>query len=540
MSEPDVRSRGLRSWAVNRGVNAKILVAVAVAALVAGAVGLVGLQALGSTNAATKRMYDVNFESLDDAAKVRRLSLQVRLDVANHALSQDGAGMAKFREKIDAEVAETEAALDEMSADVATPEQATALDGARSAFAEYVDVMRSQMLPAGEANDVQKWQTVRDETAQPIIDRLSAELQTLVESTQADARSAVETAASDYGRSRVQVLLFLIIGIAAALGLGIVVARGIVGGLRKVQAVSEGLMIGDLTKSAGLTSRDEVGRMGQALDAAVENLRGMVRTVDGSAGSLAAASEELSSVAAQMSAAGEQTSSQSNVVAAAAEQVSRNVQTVATGSEEMGASIREIAHNANEAARVAAQAVSVAESTNMTVSKLGESSVEIGNVVKVITSIAEQTNLLALNATIEAARAGEAGKGFAVVANEVKELAQETARATEDISRRVESIQGDTAGAVDAIGEISGIIARINDFQVTIASAVEEQTATTNEMNRNVAEAATGSGEIASNIVGVATAATTMNDSVSDAQRAVDELARMSSELQTLVGQFTV
>ena len=178
---------------------------------------------------------------------------------------------------------------------------------------------------------------------------------------------------------------------------------------------------------------------------------------------------------------------------ASAGDVASSVDTVAAGSSQMESAIREIATNATEAARVAGQAVTVAETTTRTVGKLGDSSQEIATVVKLINGIAEQTNLLALNATIEAARAGEAGKGFAVVASEVKELAQETARATEDISRRVEAIQADTAGAVDAIGQISSVIGEINDFQATIAAAVEEQTATTNEMNRNVAEAASGS-----------------------------------------------
>ena len=204
----------------------------------------------------------------------------------------------------------------------------------------------------------------------------------------------------------------------------------------------------------------------------------------------------------------------------------------------MGISIQEISASTHDAARVANDAVLVAQSTNETVAKLGESSSEIGNVIKVITSIAEQTNLLALNATIEAARAGEAGKGFAVVANEVKDLAQETAKATEDISRRIAAIQADTDGAVTAIGEISEVIGKINDYQTTIAAAVEEQTATTNEMARNVAEAATGAAQIAENVVGVATAAETTTTGVGESQRAAADLARMSEELQGLVGRF--
>ena len=254
--------------------------------------------------------------------------------------------------------------------------------------------------------------------------------------------------------------------------------------------------------------------------------------------SLAGASEELTSVSQQMSASAEETTAQANLVSAAAEQVSGNTKLVSSSVENLVQSIHEIAHSAQDAAAVARQSVEMAADTSATMDKLGASSGEIGQVVKVITTIAEQTNLLALNATIEAARAGDMGKGFAVVANEVKELARETAKATEDIGRKIEAMQSDTDRAVKAIADITSVIEKIDHLQTKIATAVEEQSVTTNEISRNIGEATTGSTEIAQNIIQVAQAAQTTSEGASNTQLSSQELARMAQALTRLVAEY--
>jgi methyl-accepting chemotaxis protein len=269
-----------------------------------------------------------------------------------------------------------------------------------------------------------------------------------------------------------------------------------------------------------------------------KDLEGLVDKVAENAQALASSSEELTSVSQQMASSAEETRAQANVVASAGEQMSRNAQNVSKSVEDLGASIREIAKSAHEAAKVATTGVEVANTTTGTVAKLGESSAEIGKVLKVITSIAQQTNLLALNATIEAARAGEAGKGFAVVANEVKELARETAKATEDIGQKIDAIRQVTQGAVEAIARISQIIIQINDYQSTIASAVEEQSATAREIGLAGSDAAKGSTEIARNITSVAQASQHAAEGAGNTQHAAEELARMAADLQRLVEQF--
>ena len=363
----------------------------------------------------------------------------------------------------------------------------------------------------------------------PVNDAIKAALGDMADSFEALLKENQEALAA----ANRSLILTLTVTTLLALGIGIFVAiflsRAIAGATQSVLVQAEAIAAGDLTRDdLKIRSRDELGDLTVAINKMSGSLKRMILAITEHAVQVASASEELN------------TTSQADVVSKAAETVSQNLQTVATGAEEMGASIKEIAKNATEAAKVATAAVKVAETTTATVSKLGDSSTEIGQVIKVITSIAQQTNLLALNATIEAARAGEAGKGFAVVANEVKELAKETAKATEDISRKIEAIQTDTKAAVDAIATISGVINQINDISSTIATAVEEQNATTNEMSRNVSEAAHGSGEITANVAGVAEAAQGTTRGATDTQKASQQLLETSTQLRRLIEQFKI
>ncbi len=275
-----------------------------------------------------------------------------------------------------------------------------------------------------------------------------------------------------------------------------------------------------------------------AANKTADTVEASLKSIGQNAQALSSSSQQLSATSQQMSSNAEETSAQASTVASATQQVTTNLNSVATGAEEMTSTVQSISSNASEAAKVAGEAVKTANSANTTIAKLGESSAEVGQVIKVITSIAQQTNLLALNATIEAARAGEAGKGFAVVANEVKELAKQTAKATEDISQKITAIQEDTKRAVDSIGSITAVINQINDISSTIATAVEEQSATTNEMSRNVQEAAKGSGEISHNIQGVAAAAESTTRGAQDTLQAAQQLTAMAVQLRSLVEQF--
>lgn len=325
-----------------------------------------------------------------------------------------------------------------------------------------------------------------------------------------------------------------------AIVVGLVVNRSITRPISRCVAALRRLSNGDLTTRIEDSSKDELGQLATAFDETTEALQGAMREIAESSTTLASASEEMTAISGQMSHSADVAAGQATQSAAAASQVAANVSTVAAATTQMEAAVREIAGSTNAAVTVAGDAVTAVESSSATVRKLSDSSEEITEVVALITNIARQTKLLALNAQIEAGNAGEAGRGFNVVATEVKDLAVQTEDAAADIAKRITAVQGDASAAADSIGAITPIVERINEYQLAIATAVEEQTSVTSEMGRNLTEASTGATEIAGGAEALAAAAEMTRQGTSETRTTTDELTRMATQLSVLVDRFTI
>ncbi|MBG0819582.1 methyl-accepting chemotaxis protein [Planomonospora sp. ID91781] len=534
---PSSGRRSLRGRLADLSVRKKILTSLLLVAGVSLATSTVALTGMAAMSDRVDHLYSNNVVPLTGLSLVHHSEVKSRLDVLRIAMAPDDAATRDYQESLresDEQIAQGLERFKEYVPEGGEEPLAVFEDN----WARWIEVRDGQVLPLALKHDVHAVDRMMESTGQPLISAAVEGLEEL-ERIEAEAAKADHAATLDaYESSRTLLIVFLVAGSLAAFGLALLVAGSIVRPLARVSAVLSALGRGDLTAKAEVHSRDEVGRMAAALGEAMSGVRASVEAMTRSADELAATADELSDVSGRIAASAEQTSAQASAVSATAERVSQNVQSVAGGTEQMGAGIREIASSAAEAARVATTAAREADEANATIERLGEASNEIGNVVKMITTIAEQTNLLALNATIEAARAGESGKGFAVVAGEVKDLAQQTGQATDDIGTRVQAIQTGTSVAVGAISAVGSVIEQVNDYQASIADAVEEQSATTTEISRNIAEAAGGSTEIALSIADIAAAAQATSDGIGQAQRAATDLSRMSGELRELVARF--
>ena len=398
---------------------------------------------------------------------------------------------------------------------------------------DTIDVLDRKGFEEAQAIVVSdKGKAVMDEI-RAVIGEIDAEETSLLDERARDAAaSANATKAAVLGGTLIGLILIVVVAIVLTRG----ITRPINTLTERLRDIADG--DGDLTQRVDASRNDEIGALATVFNRFVGNIANLVRQIGESATTSASAAQELTVVAAELARQADQTAAQAASAASAASQVSTNVQTVAAASEQIGASIQEIARSASDASTAGQTAVTSTDDANSTVRRLGESSEAIGSVVALINAIAQQTNLLALNATIEAARAGESGKGFAVVASEVKELAQETARATEEITGRIGMIQADVELAVAAMGNTTEVIGNVNDYQGNIAGAVEEQSVTTSAMSVNVAEAAMGATSIAENITAIATNAHETVGSIGQVRESADELARGSQQLAALVGRF--
>jgi methyl-accepting chemotaxis protein len=548
-------------------ISIKLMIPIVLFTMLSIGIGLFAVHQLGALNATTQHVVEGDAETLYLAARASENLTRSQLAAYEIMWAPNEVERNRLTELLAAETAQAREHLERLAALAPAPQTSEILSS-QQMYAETLEQVAAIALSSGP----EAAQATLEMVAVPLFERIDEVLSEVVAAERGDLSAAAEASQAAFERNRLTTLAVVAVGALAAAAIAFLLVRlQVAGPVRALTRTMARLAEGDLTVEAPGTARgDEIGAMARAvgvfkqnalererlaaaeqaeqaakerraerLDALMRGFEGRTRTL---VETLSAAAGEMEQTARAMASTAQDATSRTAAVAASAEQTSANVQTVAVATEQLAASAKEIGAQVSHSAEIARTAVARASETNATVEALDESASRIGDVIELISQIAGQTNLLALNATIEAARAGEAGKGFAVVAAEVKNLAEQTSRATEEIAAQIARIQGSTKDAVGAIQGIGTTISEVSEIASAIASAVEEQQSATREIARNVSEAARGTEEVTGHIGDVQGAASQTGAAAAQVLSAADALARdtgaLASEVQTFLAEI--
>ncbi len=531
-------------WFKNLKIKYKVAAASGLFLLIIITLGSVALYAARTLDTSFTSMYEDRLVCISDLSRIAQNKLQIRINMVQefrHLQEKETAEMEK-RMEYSAKLGEENTRLwKKYMGTYLTPEEKALADEFVRLDANTADIRHrfAEATKAGKVREAEalldQWGKVYDSTTRVALEKLMKYQDEQSQKMRAEEQVLVRS------------LLGVVIGslvFAAVLAVGVTlllnstVATPINSAILRVKDIAEGE--GDLTKRLDVQSKEEVGELAGWLNMFFEKVHAIVKNIVASSDGIATATESLSRASQTLSAGSEQTSQQSSTIAAAATEMSQNLQVLSSGIEEMSISVAEVARRSAEASRIAMEANSAALSTDQTMQELGHDAEEIGNVIASISDIADQTRMLALNATIEASSAGAAGKTFAVVAAEIKELARQTGQASEEIRKKITGIQKSTQNAVTSIGKITETIAKVNEINANIASAVEEQSIAAKEISSNIGQTTQASNEVAQNVVGISAAAKDGAREAATSSEQTRELLSLSQTLHRMVQGFKV